>query len=82
MSLESCVTTPIPEFGCPATGVEYILRPGGYAVIFSPDGEVAVVATSLGLALPGGGQQAGESPEDAAIRETREECGLRIVLGT
>jgi 8-oxo-dGTP pyrophosphatase MutT (NUDIX family) len=30
---------------------------------------------------PGGGQEAGESPEQAAVRETLEECGLRIVLG-
>jgi 8-oxo-dGTP pyrophosphatase MutT (NUDIX family) len=33
------------------------------------------------LALLGGGQEEGESPEDAALREAEEECGLRIVLG-
>jgi 8-oxo-dGTP diphosphatase len=71
----------IPEFGCPAPGADYVLRPGGYAVIFNPTGQVAVVSTPQGLALPGGGQDAGESPQDAAVRETREECGLRITLG-
>ncbi|MFN2385096.1 MAG: GNAT family N-acetyltransferase [Thermoanaerobaculia bacterium] len=44
-------------------------------------GEVAVVRTPEGLFLPGGGQLAGESPEDAAVRETAEESGLRIELG-
>jgi 8-oxo-dGTP diphosphatase len=75
------LSSPIPEFGQAVPGVEYVLRPGGYAVIFNTTGEVAVVATPHGLALPGGGQDDGESPEDAAIRETREECGLRIALG-
>jgi 8-oxo-dGTP pyrophosphatase MutT (NUDIX family) len=71
----------ILEFGIPVSGATYVLRPGGYAVILSARGEVAVVSTPLGLALPGGGQNDGEPPEDAAVRETQEECGLRIRLG-
>jgi ADP-ribose pyrophosphatase YjhB (NUDIX family) len=75
------VATPIPEFGLPASGADFLLRPGGYAVIFGPAREVALVSTPLGLALPGGGQEGGESPEEAAVRETREESGLWIALG-
>lgn len=71
----------IPEFGIPDSEAEYILRPGGYTVIFSATGEVAVVSTPEGLDLPGGGQEGEESPEEAAVREAREECGLRISLG-
>jgi 8-oxo-dGTP diphosphatase len=70
----------ILEFGCATAGVEYVLRPGGYAVIFNAVGEVAVVSTRLGLFLPGGGQDGSEAPEEAAIRETREECGLHILI--
>ncbi len=72
---------PILEFGRSTPGSDYILRPGGYAVIFNAQGEVAVVSTPKGIALPGGGQEPGETPEDAAIRETLEECGLMIALG-
>jgi 8-oxo-dGTP pyrophosphatase MutT (NUDIX family) len=61
--------------------MDYVLRPGGYAVILDVAGNVAVVFTTQGLALPGGGQENAETPQDAAIRETREECGLRIILG-
>jgi 8-oxo-dGTP diphosphatase len=69
------------EFGSEDAGRSYRLRPGGYAVIRNPRGEVAVVRTPEGMFLPGGGQLPGESPEQAAIRETAEEVGLRIVLG-
>jgi 8-oxo-dGTP pyrophosphatase MutT (NUDIX family) len=71
----------IPEFGIARSGEAYVLRPGGYGVLFSAGGEVATVSTPWGLALPGGGQDEGERPEEAAIREVEEECGLRIVLG-
>ena len=73
----------IPEFGPAAPGAVYALRPGGYAVIFNAAGEVAVVSTPCGFVLPGGGQEGAESAaEAAAVREAREECGLRIALGS
>lgn len=77
--LSSCNS--ILEFGRAVAGADYILRPGGYALIFNTQGEVAVVSTPMGLTLPGGGVNAGEWPQTAAVREAREECGLRITLG-
>lgn len=71
----------IPEFGKLDPGVDYVLRPGGYALLREAEGRIAVVATPAGLALPGGGQEPGETSEDAAIRETLEECGLHIRIG-
>jgi 8-oxo-dGTP diphosphatase len=71
----------VPEFGPAEAGVEYVLRPGGYAVIRNAAGAVAAVATPSGLALPGGGQDDGETPQEATIREVEEECGLRVVVG-
>jgi 8-oxo-dGTP pyrophosphatase MutT (NUDIX family) len=71
----------IQEFGVTDSGAGYVLRPGGYAVIRNANGEVAAVSTPVGFVLPGGGQNNGESPEDAAIREVEEECGLRVRLG-
>lgn len=67
-----------PEFGTARPGVEYRLRPGGYAIILNEAGELAVVVTPQGVMLPGGGQDAGESLAAAAIREALEECGLPI----
>jgi len=74
------MTSQFPEFGLRDSEAEYILRPGGYAMIFNAAGEVAVVSTPRGLVLLGGGQDAGESPESAAVREAHEECGLQISL--
>jgi 8-oxo-dGTP diphosphatase len=72
------MTQPVRTFGEIASGVEYVLRPGGYAVICRPGGDIAVVSSPRGHYLPGGGQNPGESPADAAIREASEECGLQI----
>jgi 8-oxo-dGTP pyrophosphatase MutT (NUDIX family) len=55
------------------------LRPGGYVVILQ-SGVVGVILAPVGLVLPGGGQDTGEAPESAAVRETAEECGLRVAL--
>jgi 8-oxo-dGTP pyrophosphatase MutT (NUDIX family) len=70
----------LPEFGRREPGIDYLLRPGGYAVIVR-GGELAVVETPSGLFLPGGGCEAGEDAAAAAVREAFEECGLRIELG-
>ena len=64
-----------PGFGVAAPGAECPLRPGGYAAAVSAAGEVAAVVTPRGLMLPGGGQQDGKAPGEAAVREVEEECG-------
>jgi ADP-ribose pyrophosphatase YjhB (NUDIX family) len=70
------------EFGELSRGAEYILRPGGYAVIRRATGEIAVVTTPSGCFLPGGGQNPCELPDEAAIRESHEECALRIKISS
>lgn len=68
----------IPEFGDAEPGAHYILRPGGYAVIFDASGHVAVIATPRGYHLPGGGQNGDEPLSETTVREVREEGGLEV----
>jgi 8-oxo-dGTP diphosphatase len=75
------MSSEIPEFGERKPGAPYVLRPGGYAVIFDAEGRLAVVANEQCLHLPGGGQEAGETAQEAAVREVAEESGLRVALG-
>src|SRR5690348_13531588 len=70
----------IPEFGSHVVGADYIIRPGGYAVVSNETGEIAVVRTPKGYFLPGGGQEPAETLEQAAVRETLEECGLQVEI--
>jgi len=70
----------IPAFGDQLEGAKYVLRPGGYVIIERMTGEIAVIETPGGWYLPGGGQNSGETAEQAAVRETAEECGLRVRL--
>ena len=70
----------IPQFGTQVAGVEYRERPGGYVIVVRQGGDVALVETAAGFFLPGGGQEPGETPELAAVRESREECDFRISI--
>jgi 8-oxo-dGTP diphosphatase len=54
----------------------YVIRPSAYALVRNERNQVAVVRTSAGCFLPGGGIEDGESPEQAVEREAMEECGL------
>jgi hypothetical protein len=69
------VTSAIPEFGTATAGTEYRPRHGGYAVIWGAAGNVAAVATSFGLALPGGGEEDGETPEMRPSARSRRSAG-------
>jgi 8-oxo-dGTP diphosphatase len=65
-------------FGAPVPGHGYDPRPGVYAVVLDATGRVAVVQNPRGAFLPGGGVEAGETPEQALGREVREECGYAL----
>lgn len=67
-------------FGPFDSAVEYRLRPGGYAIVTDERTRVAVLRGKAGVFLLGGGQDEGESPADAAVREALEEAGFRVAL--
>ncbi len=72
--------SPIPRFGRRLPGREYIFRPSAYVILRDDRGHVAIVRTPVGVFLPGGGQDPGESAEDAAVREVAEECGYKAEI--
>jgi ribosomal protein S18 acetylase RimI-like enzyme/8-oxo-dGTP pyrophosphatase MutT (NUDIX family) len=66
------------SFGTPPENGTAITRPSAYAVVTKARDEIAIVQAKEGMLLPGGGIDAGESAEDAAVREVAEECGLAV----
>jgi 8-oxo-dGTP diphosphatase len=68
------------EFGEKIEGAVYVDRPSAYAIIRSQKGEFAFAEVKGRYFLPGGGIDPGESPEEAVIREAREEIGAEIKL--
>jgi 8-oxo-dGTP diphosphatase len=52
-----------------------------YVIIGDSQRRIAIVRTSRGAYLPGGGVEGTETPAAAAAREAREECGLDIRVG-
>src|SRR5688572_20136193 len=72
---------PIPEFGTAEPRGDYVLRHGAYGIIRGEAGRIAIVRTPGGIFLPGGGQDPGESLEQALVREVLEECGFHVRVG-
>ncbi len=68
---QRAVRTVAPKYTC-----------GSQARVVREDGRVLLVKAAYrwSWGMPGGLMDAGESPEDAAVRETREETGLDIEL--
>jgi 8-oxo-dGTP diphosphatase len=65
-------------FGTQVDGHTYHARRAVYVVIPDREGRVAAVRYRGHLFLPGGGIEAGESPEQALVREVEEECAQRL----
>jgi len=63
-------------FGAHPQGGGWIVRPSAYALVLDDEGRLAVVETSQGTFLPGGGIEPGERIDEAIRREALEECGL------
>jgi len=73
--------TGAPVFGAREEGRSYTIRPSAYGIL-ERGGRLALVRTPEGIYLPGGGIEAGETPEEALVREAFEECGLHVRAGT
>lgn len=67
-------------FRKPADTTPYTDRRGAYGILVE-DGRLACADTGNGLLLPGGGIEAGETPEQALERKCVEEIGKRVRVG-
>lgn len=69
-------------FGRADATLPQVVRPSAYAIIVDTHGAIVVVQTPSGLHLPGGGADPGETAAATVERETAEETGLVIDVGT
>ena len=72
------MTDESPSGGKREAGVAYKPRPSAYVLLVDAEQQVATVQSPQGWFLPGGGVDAGESYEQAAVREAHEECGFEV----
>lgn len=70
----------VPSFGTRPASSPVIERPSAYAVVTEARDEIAIVEAKEGRLLPGGGIDADESAEAAAVREVAEECALEVTI--
>jgi 8-oxo-dGTP pyrophosphatase MutT (NUDIX family) len=70
----------LPIFGRAEPEVDDRERRAAYVVVLDKAQRVVIVGTEGRLFLPGGGSHAGESPEETAHREVREELAHEIRL--
>ena len=74
----------VPQFGERLAGRSYGERAAAFGVV-ERDGRVAVVRIekpdgAAWIDLPGGGVDAGETPEQGVVREYGEEAGLKVAV--
>lgn len=65
------------------TGPPPVIAMGGACALFDPAGRVLLVRHTYGRLnweVPGGGAERGESPDETAIREMREETGIDVAI--
>ncbi len=67
-----------PIFGTPEPGANYVDRPGAYAFLFNKHFELAILQTTFGTFLPGGGLDPGENDLAGLTRELQEEMGVKL----
>lgn len=70
-----CVDVHGKQYEVPASSLSW--RPSAYAIVIK-DGKLLVSPQFNGYDLPGGGVDFGETPEDASVRETKEETGIDV----
>src|SRR5690348_4880805 len=55
----------------------YVLMEAAGGVVFNDSGQILVIFRKKKWDLPKGKLDYGETPEDAALREVKEECGIK-----
>lgn len=70
----------VPEFGERVPGAHYVRRPGSYGLAFDDLNNVCLMRTHIGLFIPGGGANPGETEVETLPRELREESGYAAAI--